>query len=106
MYCNGARLNGDYMKGVIDAGIDFIRFSLIGYNRELYKKWMNIDNFDLIISNIKETKKYIEESESNCLISTYHLITDNNKIEYEVEQYKKNIINIINIQSYIWKMHN
>ena len=48
MYCNGARLNGDFMKRVIDAGIDFIRFSIIGYDREQYIKWMNIDNFELI----------------------------------------------------------
>ena len=54
MYCNGARLQGDFMKKVIDAKIDFIRFSVIGYNRDLYKKWMNIDNFNLIINNISE----------------------------------------------------
>ena len=78
MYCNGARLNGDFMKGVIDAGINFIRFSLIGYNKELYKQWMNIDNFELILSNVKETKQYINESGSDCIVSTYHLITDNN----------------------------
>ena len=52
MYCNGARLNGAFMQRVIDAGIDFIRFSMIGYNREKYKKWMNIDNFELILSNV------------------------------------------------------
>ena len=28
MYCNGARLQGDFMKKVIDADIDFIRFSI------------------------------------------------------------------------------
>ena len=106
MYCNGARLNGDFMKGVIDAGINFIRFSLIGYNKELYRQWMNIDNFELILSNIKETKQYIKESDSDCIVSTYHLITDNNKIAYEVEQYKNNIINVLHTQAYIWKMHN
>ena len=40
------------MRDVVDAGIDFIRISVIGYNRELYKKWMNIDNFNLILSNL------------------------------------------------------
>ena len=49
MYCNGARLNGKFMKDVIDAGIDFIRISVIGYNKDLYKRWMNIDNFELIL---------------------------------------------------------
>ena len=57
MYCNGARLNGQFMKDVVDAGIDFIRFSVIGYNRELYEKWMNIDNFELILKNLTELKK-------------------------------------------------
>ena len=56
MYCNGANLRGEFMRKVIDAGIDFIRFSIIGSNKEVYKKWMNIDNFDLIIQNINFLK--------------------------------------------------
>ena len=74
-------LNGQFMKDVIDAGIDFIRVSMIGYDKEQYKKWMNIDNFDLIKSNIDEMADYIKESKSNCEISTYHLVLDNNKKE-------------------------
>ena len=70
MYCNGANLRGEFMKIVIDAGIDFIRFSIIGYNKDVYKKWMNIDNFNLIIQNIKEARKYIAETGSNCQLST------------------------------------
>ena len=60
MYCNGARLNGQFMKKVIDAGIDFIRISVIGYNRDLYKKWMNVDNFDLILSNLKRLNSILK----------------------------------------------
>ena len=56
MYCNGARLNGDFLKA-LDQGIDFIRYSIIGYNPEQYRKWMNVDNFNLIISNIREAKE-------------------------------------------------
>ena len=106
MYCNGARLNGEFMKKVIDAGIDFIRISVIGYNKEKYKKWMNIDNFDLIKNNIKELQSYIKKSNSKCELSTYHLITDNNQIQFEIEQYKQNIIFPLNTIGYIWKMHN
>ncbi len=106
MYCNGARLNGKFMQDVIDAGIDFIRISIIGYNKEKYKKWMNVDNFDLILSNIKEIKEYIKKTKSNCQLSTYHLITDNDNISNEIDEYKKNIIDINGITSYIWKMHN
>ncbi len=106
MYCNGARLNGDFMKKVIDAEIDFIRFSVIGFNREVYKKWMNIDNFDLVKDNIIKIKKYIKETNSKTQISTYHLITDNNKAEEEIELYKNNVINVVGSIGYIWKMHN
>ena len=106
MYCNGARLTGNYMKEVIDAGIDFIRFSMIGYNRKEYQKWMDIDNFDLIIDNILKANEYISETNSKCILSTYHLITDNSKINYEVDEYKNNIINKTKVKAYIWKMHN
>ena len=106
MYCNGARLKGQFMKDVVDSGIDFIRISVIGYNRELYKKWMNVDNFDLIKSNIIELKKYIKEKNIKTEVSTYHLITDNDKVDEEIELYKNNVINIVNTTAYIWKMHN
>jgi len=106
MYCNGARLNGQFMKDVVDAGIDFIRISVIGYNRELYKKWMNVDNFELIKSNIIALKKYVKESGASTEVSTYHLITDNSKVKEEVELYKNNVIDVVNSVAYIWKMHN
>ena len=106
MYCNGARLNGDFMKKVVDAGIDFIRFSIIGYDKIKYLKWMNVDNFELIQKNIVELKEYIELTKSECKVSTYHLITDNNELDKEIELYKENIINKYNMTSYIWKMHN
>ena len=106
MYCNGARLNGKFMNEVIDAGIDFIRISVIGYNKIKYKEWMNVDNFNLIISNINEIKNYIKKTGSKCQLSTYHLITNNNKINEEIEEYKKNVIDLTNTTAYIWKMHN
>ncbi len=106
MYCNGARLNGKFMREVVDAGIDFIRISVIGYNKILYNKWMNIDNFDLILSNLIELKKYVTETNSNTQVSTYHLITDNLKVKEEIELYKNNVINKVNTIAYIWKMHN
>ena len=106
MYCNGARLNGQFMRDVIDARIDFVRVSVIGYNSEKYKKWMNIDNFNLILKNLNDMISYVKETKSHTQISTYHLITDNNKIDEEIELYKKNVINKVNSIGYIWKMHN
>ena len=61
MYCNGARLKGKFMEEVVEAGIDFIRISIIGYNKEKYKQWMNVDNFELIKQNINELSQYIKK---------------------------------------------
>ena len=106
MYCNGARLNGKFMRDVVDSGIDFIRISVIGYNKEKYNQWMNVDNFDLIISNLIELKQYISESKSKCKVSTYHLILDPAKVDEEINEYKNNVINKVGNTAYIWKMHN
>jgi radical SAM protein with 4Fe4S-binding SPASM domain len=106
MYCNGARLKGQFMKDVIDAGIDFVRVSIIGYDREKYREWMNVDNFDLIIDNVKKMKLYVDQNNKVTNLSTYHLITDNEKVNEEISYYKKNVINKTNVNAYIWKMHN
>jgi radical SAM protein with 4Fe4S-binding SPASM domain len=106
MYSNGSFLRGDFMKDVVDAGLGFMRFSFIGYNRETYKQWMSIDNFDLVKDNAIKLKEYIVESGSECEVSSYHLILNNRQIEFEVEEYRRNVINKIGTIGYIWKMHN
>lgn len=106
IYTNGSFLKGELLEKTVDAGIKFIRYSCIGYNRDKYAKWMNIDNFDLLQSNITEAKEVIERKGSDCTLSTYNLILDNDNMQYEVEQYRKNVIDKLNIVGYIWKMHN
>lgn len=100
MFTNGAEFKGDFMKAVVDAGLDFVRFSCIGYDQGKYWKWMNVNNFDLIKENAAAAKEYGTD------VSSYHLILDNTQIDYEVEQYRKNFIDDIGITGYIWKMHN
>jgi len=106
MYCNGTNLTGDFLNDVVDAGIDFIRFSFIGYTPELYKQWMSEDRFYEIRDNAIETKHCIQQHNSNCELSSYHLILDNNQVDYEVEQYKNAFIDPVGCIGYIWKMHN
>lgn len=106
IYTNGSFLTGDLLERTVDAGITFIRYSCIGYDREQYKKWMNIDNFDLLQHNITEAKEVLERKGSNATLSTYNLILDNDQMEYEVDQYRKNVIDKLGIVGYIWKMHN
>lgn len=106
IYSNGSFLTGHFMQDCIDAGLSFARFSCIGYNAEKYSEWMSKDWFYKIRRNAIETKEYIEKTSSDCIVSSYHLILDNNNIEYEVEQYQKNFIDPVGSIGYIWKMHN
>ena len=67
---------------------------------------MNVDNFELILNNLKELKAYIKSSKAKTQVSTYHLITDNDKVEQEIKLYQDNVINKVQSIGYIWKMHN
>jgi len=106
MYCNGTNLTGDFLNDVVVAGIDFIRFSCIGYTPALYKQWMSQDRFYEIRDNAIETKQCIQRHRSACELSSYHLILDNSQIDYEIEQYKTAFIDSVGCIGYIWKMHN
>jgi len=105
IFSNGYRMNGNFMQECVDAGLDFFRFSIVGYNYDTYKEWMNSDNFYRVISNLHEMKRYVVRTKSDCTVATYHLILDNENIDYEVEQYRK-IVKSANVATEIWKMHN
>ena len=106
IYTNAFRLEGDFMKRVVDAGIDFIRCSVIGYNPEKYLQWMDADNFFKVRQNVIELQDYIYSSNSSAEVSSYHLITDNSMVDYEVAEYNDNFISKTHTKAYIWKMHN
>jgi len=105
IFSNGYRMNGNFMQECVDAGLDFFRFSIIGYDYDTYKEWMNSENFYRVISNLHEMKRYVVRSKSDCVVATYHLILDNDNIDYEVKQYRK-IVASANVKTEIWKMHN
>ena len=108
IFSNGFKMHGQFMKDCVDAGLDFFRFSFIGPTPELYDKWMHNtrgSNYHLIKKNIEEMVAYVKESGSDCVVETYHLITDNDNIEEELEQYKA-LVEELGGKTEIWKMHN
>ena len=104
IYSNGSNMSGDFMKDCVNAGLGLFRFSVIGYNRNKYKEWMNIDNWDMIKENATRMVEYTKQDK--CQVLSYHLITDNDNIEYELDQYKHNFIEDVGTYGYVWKMHN
>jgi MoaA/NifB/PqqE/SkfB family radical SAM enzyme len=108
IFSNGFRMQGQFMRECVDAGLDFFRFSFIGPTPELYDKWMHNtrgSNYYLIKNNIKEMVDYVRNSGSTCVVETYHLITDNNNLDSELEQYKE-LVEELGVKTEIWKMHN
>ena len=108
IFSNGFKMHGQFMKDCVDAGLDFFRFSFIGPTPELYDKWMHNSrgsDYHLIKKHIAEMKAYVDEVGSECVVETYHLITDNNNIDEELEQYKA-LVEELGVKTEIWKMHN
>ena len=55
---NGSVGNTSRYLKVIDSGLDSIKFSVNGGNREIYKKVHGKDDFDKVIENIIAINKY------------------------------------------------
>jgi len=106
IFSNGFKFKGDFMKQCVDEGLNRIRFSIIGYDKDKYKEWMNRDAFEFVKKNAITAQEYITQTNGVTEISSYHLITDNKQLDFEIEQYKKNWIEPTNSLAEIWKMHN
>lgn len=106
IFSNGRRMRDQYMKDCVDAGLDLFRFSIIGYDVQTYRKWMNSpDGFNIVTLNLKEMQDYINSTKSECIVSTYNLILDNKKMLYEIDRYKE-LANWAGVKTEIWQMHN
>tara|TARA_R110000822_G_scaffold6679_1_gene28052 strand:- start:28004 stop:28963 length:960 start_codon:yes stop_codon:yes gene_type:complete len=105
MFSNGMKMSGNFMEEVIDAGADFFRFSIIGYDPATYLKWMNSPFYNKVIENLHATQEYVNRTRSECTVATYHLILDNQKVDYERSRYIK-LVEAAGVKTEIWKMHN
>ena len=110
IFSNGYRMEGEFMRACVDAGLDFYRFSWIGSNAELYDRWMYNrigGDFGSTWDKVRKMQEYVVESGSECVVSTYHLMTAHSQEAFnmELESYKR-IVNTLGVKTEIWKMHN
>jgi wyosine [tRNA(Phe)-imidazoG37] synthetase (radical SAM superfamily) len=108
IFSNGYRMEGQFMMDCVDAGLDFYRFSWIGYDWKQYDKWMYNrigGTFMSTWDKVKSMREYVIDTQSDCVVSTYHLITDNDNIDHELAHYKQ-IVKALDVKTEIWKMHN
>lgn len=102
-FTNGYALTESLSRKIVDAGLDILRISAIGYDKNSYLKWMSKDAFETVREN---ARIFNQISQGKTELHLYHLITDNNNKEQETEEYKENWVNYTSAKSEIWLMHN
>ena len=105
-FTNGYKLTEKLSRDLIDAGIDVLRVSAIGYDRESYHRWMSMDAFDAVRENVRRFHEINQDAGGGSEIHLYHLVTDNERAEAEIAAYKENWVGYTGAFAEIWLMHN
>ena len=72
IYTNGQLLDKKRFISLCEAGISIIKVSCMGWDKDSYKKWMSIDSFDKVRSNLKECLEVLKKINTKQF---YKLIT-------------------------------
>lgn len=103
---NGFMLTAKLSRALIEAGLDTLRVSAIGYDQVTYQKWMSKDAFEHVREQVKEFLRLNKEFGGKTELTLYHLILDDKNKDFEVEQYRKNWIDYCQAPGEVWMMHN
>ncbi len=102
--CNGSLLDEEKARGLIDAGLDEIRFSVYGATAQTYSKIHRGLNFEETAGNIRGLLALRESSGNKTpKILVFYLLFEENT--HELEKFKKEWINKADSIE-IWRPHN
>lgn len=110
-FTNGFRLNESLSEKLIDAGIDVLRISCIGYDKTTYESSMIRGDFNRVRENVTRFAELAVGSSSELHFN--HLIIDDSKVDEEVVSYRqawcdyiRNRVPAATVFAEVWKMHN
>jgi organic radical activating enzyme len=103
-FTNGKRLTEQLSADLIDAGIDILRLSCIGYDKATYEIWMEGGDFDLVRENARRFVNMAKGTMTQMHIN--NLIIEANNVENEIELYRSTWGDYTGASSEIWLMHN
>jgi len=83
---NGALCTPERLNSVLDAGLDSLRFSIHAGSRETYKKIQGRDDFDKVMTNLKNAHDYKVANSLNVHIAVSVVLTDQGREELELLQ--------------------
>lgn len=105
-FTNGFRLGKDVSRKLIESGLDLLRVSCIGYDRESYEKWMSKDAFEQVRDQVKRFVQLNKELGGHTDVHLYHLVTDIECKQEEVAAYQRNWVDYTGAFGEVWLMHN
>jgi hypothetical protein len=105
-FTNGFRLDADMSQRLIEAGLDVLRISCIGYDRSSYAHWMSQDAFQRVRDNVKAFVDLNAELDGCSEVHLYHLVSDLKHQDEEIAAYRRNWVEYTGGFSEIWLMHN
>jgi organic radical activating enzyme len=105
-FTNGYKLTAEMSRQLIQAGIDVLRISCIGYDQKSYARWMSSGGYQKVRENVKYFVDLNQKMGGKSEVHIHHLITDINNKEQEINDYRKNWSNYTGAKSEIWLMHN
>ena len=83
---NGALATLEQVKELIDSGLNSIKYSVNAGKRETYKLIHGKDDFDRVVKNIRDVRKYIDENNIQLRMMSSFIVTAGT--ECDVEDYK------------------
>jgi uncharacterized Fe-S cluster-containing radical SAM superfamily protein len=105
-FTNGLKLNPQLMDALLDAGLDLLRVSAIGYDEDSYARWMKPKVYQAVRDNLREFVRRRDAKKSMTQIQLYHLITDLGQKDEEIALYRENWAEYTGAQAEVWLMHN
>jgi len=106
IYTNGTRLTPERFERLCQAGLTVCKVSCMGWDRESYAKWMSVDAFEQVRTNLKACVEILKAKGYVTLLQTNHLIHDYDKLEYEKQMYLDNWVRYLGVKAEIWLTHN
>ncbi len=106
IYTNAALLTPEYFERLCQAGLSIFKVSCQGWDRESYVKWMSIDSFDRVRSNLQLCLKILKNNNYSSELQTNHIIQNYEQCEYQKDMYIKNWIEYLGVKAEIWLAHN
>ncbi|WP_158089461.1 radical SAM protein [Magnetofaba australis] len=105
-FTNGVKLDEQLAREIIDAGLDVLRISAVGHDREAYQKWMSKDCYLEVRDNIKRFVELNKEMGGRTEVHMYHLASDYANRDAEAAAYQQNWVAYTGAYAEIWLMHN